>query len=527
MRLVPSVPLSVLALKSRGMRGFRTPVRGRLLLGALLLVAGACTGGDGNPGSAEPPATASPASEGSLRLGIPEEPASLDPFDPRSRAPAAVAILGEVLPQLFRVDPEGRARGFLADEETVREEPGTGVASFSLRSGARWSDGTPITTEDLRFTLETIRSGAWPGPRVGYDQVTAVEGQGVEVVLRFDGPFPGWRRLFSGEDFVLPAHRLRGKDLKAEWPGGPDVTGGPFRLGKVTPGLEVVLEGNEQWWGGGLRVKALRLLVVPDVRTMEQLLGRGELDVVWPPAGSNRVGRFRALDGVEVSVAEPGGRVVSLVANTETLSLERRRALLGLPDRDRFVDVLLAGEARRATSLASPAGGSTWLTVEPGDERELDEGVEATLVAAEEDPMAPLLGRVLESEARAGGATVELKYAEARKVDGSWLPEGRFDLAVVDEVAWPEPCWRCRFGEAGVGRGNVARVKGLEELAAAAERGEAGAVAALEARLRAEAVLLPLWRPSAVLAARGVEGVVANSWSTGPFWGAEDWTPAG
>lgn len=499
-----------------------------LLLAALLVVAGACTGGDDRPGSAEPPARTTTRAEGTLRLGVPEEPASLDPFDPRSRAPAAAAILGEVLPQLFRVDPEGQARGFLADEETVREEPGTGVASFSLRAGARWSDGTPITAEDLRFTLEVVRSGDWPGPRVGYDRVTAVEGQGVEVVLRFDGPFPGWRRLFSGEDFVLPAHRLRGKDLKAEWPGGPDLAGGPFRLGGVTPGLEVVLEGNEQWWGYGPRVKALRLLVVPDVRTMEQLLERGELDVAWPPAGSNRVGRFRALDGVEVSLAEPGGRVVSLVANTETLSLERRRALLGLPDRDRFVDVLLAGEARRATSLAGPVGGSTWLAVAPdGAGRELDERVEATLVATEEDPMVPLLGRVLESEARARGATVELKYAEARKVDGTWLPEGRFDLAIVDEVAWPEPCWRCRFGEAGVGRGNVARVKGLEELAAAAERGDAGAVTDLEARLRAEAVLLPLWRPSAVLAARGVEGVAANSWSTGPFWGAEDWTPAG
>ena len=84
---------------------------------------------------------------------------------------------------------------------------------------------------------------------------------------------------------------------------------------------------------------------------MEQLLARRELDVAWPPATANRIGRFAALDGVDVSVAEPGGTLESLVANTVTLPLDRRLAYLGLANRDRFVDVLLAGEGERAVSL--------------------------------------------------------------------------------------------------------------------------------------------------------------------------------
>jgi ABC-type transport system substrate-binding protein len=466
-----------------------------------------------------------------VRLGVPEEPASLNPFDPRARTLPAAALLGEVLPQLFKVDPAGHPVGSLADDATVKEMPGATGAAFSLRPGARWSDGTPISVEDLRFTLEAVRSSAWPGPRSGYDRLTEVAGDGPNVALTFDGPFPGWRRLFSGEDFVLPAHRLRGKNLAAEWKAGPDLAGGPFRLGPVTPGLEVVLERNDGWWGHKPKVKVIRVLVVPDVRTMEQLLDRKELDMAWPPATSNRIGRFRALSGVEVSVAEPGGRVVSLMANTETLPPERRAAFLRLLDRDRFVSVLLAGEARRATSWAPAPGGATagagtWSSASAaeGAGARLDPDSNATLVAAEEDPMAPLLGRVLESRARVQEAQVELKYAEATKVDGSWLPDGSFDLAVVDEVEWPEPCWRCQFGEASVGRGNVARVRNLGALAAAADRGEPRAAAALEGRLRSDAVLLPLWRPAAVLAARGMSGFVANSWATGPFWRAEDWS---
>jgi peptide/nickel transport system substrate-binding protein len=330
---------------------------------------------------------------------------------------------------------------------------------------------------------------------------------------------------------VLPAHRLTGKDPRVEWRLGPDTFGGPFRLGPVTPGLSVLLQRNDSWWGGRAKAAAIEVLVVPDVRTMEQLLGRRELDVAWPPATSNRIGRFRALAGVDVAVSEPGGTFEAFVANTTTLPVDRRLAYLGLANRDRFVDVLLAGEASRAVSLAGPlpgpaAGAPTWAAagVEPAAGR-LKGVVQTTLVADDEDELSPLFGRVIQQAAAAAGATVELKSDESTKVDATWLPDGRFDLALQRTVAWPEPCWSCWFAEAGTGRGNVTRVKGLTPLAAAADADPA-AVPALEARLRAEGVVLPLWRPRAVLAGRGIGGLAPNSWSLGPFWSAESWSPA-
>jgi ABC-type transport system substrate-binding protein len=482
------------------------------------------------------PSTGAPAPPGlppgTIRLGVPEEPAGLDPFDRKSRTAAGGAVLGQVLPQLFRVDPGGRAVGWLADEASVKVAGDGSSASFSLRPDARWSDGTPITTGDLRFTLDTVRGEVWPGPRAGYDRLTAVEGEGTSATFRFDGPFPGWRRLFSGADFVLPAHRLAGRDLRKEWTAGPDLAGGPFRLGPVTPGLSVVLQRNDSWWGDKARAAAIQLLVVQDVRTMEQLLARGDLDAAWPPATSNRIGRFRALDGVEVSVAEPGGAVESLVANTANLPVERRRAYLGLANRDRFVDVLLAGEAVRAVTLRGPAvipaaGNATWANagLEPDGGR-LQGAPLSTLLSPEENQLSPLLGRVLQSGAQAAGTTLELKSDDAPEVESLLLPEGRFDLALARTVAWPDPCWSCWFAEAAAGRGNVTRVTGLTSLAAAADR-DAAAVVALETRVLADALLLPLWRPRAVLAGRGVGNLVANSWQLGPFWAAESWTPPG
>ena len=492
----------------------------------------------GTTASTGPPGSAVP---GALRLAVPEEPASLDPFDRRSRTAAGSAVLGQVLPQLFRVDSGGRAVGWLADDDSIQAAPDASSVTFSLVGGAQWSDGEPITADDLRFTLQTIRGDAWPGPRAGYDRLTALDGHGSAVTFRFDGPFPGWRRLFSGADFVLPAHRLAGRDLRVEWRDGPDIAGGPFRLGPVTPGLSVLLERNDSWWGPKARVPAISVVVVPDVRTMEQLLARQEIDVAWPPVTANRIGRFRALEGVEVSVAEPGGALEALVANAAAVPVERRLGYLGLANRDRFVDVLLAGEAERAVSLSGPrpavaalspspatAAAAVWPAagLDPAAADRLRGAPTASLVAAEEDQLSGLVGRVLQTGARAGGATVELRSDESTTVDATWLPDGRFDLALVRTVAWPEPCWVCWFAEDSTGRGNVTRAKGLTTLAAAAERDPAAAPA-LEGKVKSDGLMLPLWRPRAVLAGRGISGLVANSWALGPFWNAESWAVAG
>jgi hypothetical protein len=179
-----------------------------------------------------------------------------------------------------------------------------------------------------------------------------------------------------------------------------------------------------------------------------------------------------------------------------------------------------------AASPSASAGAATWASAGGGPAGAALKGTpETTLVSDEEDEQSPLVGRVLQQGAAAAGADVELKSDESTKVDAGWLPDGTFDLALSRTVSWPEPCWSCWFADADVGRGNVTRANGLTALAAAADADPA-AVPALEARVRSDGLLLPLWRPRAVLAGRGVTGLVANSWSIGPFWSAESWSPA-
>jgi hypothetical protein len=117
----------------------------------------------------------------------------------------------------------------------------------------------------------------------------------------------------------------------------------------------------------------------------------------------------------------------------------------------------------------------------------------------------------MQKRARAAGGQLELRNAEADRVEG-WLARGEYDAAVAVAYDGPSVCWLCRWG-------------GLDEgLARAADGGDRGAVERLEQRLRDDVLLLPLWRPRAVVGARPrVSGVRANGYGLSPAWNAWEW----
>lgn len=477
-------------------------------------------------GFERPPTTARPAvaPEGSLRVGVPELPGTYNPFDIRARTPAGTQILSMVLPQLFDVAPDGTVRGRLVEEGSVEE--GRGAVRFRLVEGARWSDGAPITVDDLRFTLQVIRSEEWPGPDAGYDLVDSFEADGRTITVRFRDALPGWQRLFSGDDFVLPRHRLEGEDLSTVWAAGPDLAGGPYELVGSTLGLDAVLTANDEWWGSGPGIEDLRVLTVPDATTLEQLFERGELDVLWMPAFTDRVRQANEAE-FDVAVAPPGGRLLSVYVNTDEVPEDVRAAVLDLIDRDRFVDVLFADEAELATSWGLLESGSGWPRwfIDASKAQDID-ATTVNFVTPEEQPMGNLLIRSVQRRARSTRLSFDAVRLGTEVLDGEWLPDGDFDVALVDEVVWPDPCWRCRFDDEYEGETNWARVDEFSDLAAAADAGELGAASELERSLEEQAVLLPMWRPAAVVRSRGVEGIEANAWVFGPFSRVERWTPA-
>jgi hypothetical protein len=395
------------------------------------------------------------------------------------------AVRALVYPTLFTAQPDGTWEPSLVEPGSDRLASDRRSASFRIRRGATWSDGSAITADDLR--------------RVPEPNVVAVDGPAADgrVTVRFNQPLPGWRRIWSLTSSVTPPR--------------PGVWGGPFVLATRTPGLEAVLRRNERWYGGtGPFLDEVRLVLVPDAVTARQLLARGELDVVMPPASTVRTDQLRALDGVSVAVSSRTGWWVGLRVNPAKLNGDERRSLFRFVDLPLFVGTLLRGEAATLNGFAG-ARDTTWAVLPPAGRRPRS----VDLAGASEDPMAGVLAKAMQRGGRAAGGDIALRTAPIDQVE-QWIASGEYDAAVVTHLDGPQMCWVCRWADVDTA------------LAAAADAGDTSAARRLESRLRDDALLLPLWRPKAVVAWRdGLNGVRVNGYAPSAAWNAHEWWRAG
>ncbi|HZQ27715.1 MAG TPA: hypothetical protein VFA94_08450, partial [Acidimicrobiales bacterium] len=175
-----------------------------LAVTAAMAVGAACTHGKGarpSPGAtpsttaaaaltdAAPPLIAPGARHhttgGSARVGVWGEP------DPAAPTLAGAAVRALVLPQLFVAGVDGRWRSALVDPGSDHVAPDLRSATFKLRPRAVWSNGSPITADDLRRSADARFVAGVDGPA----------GDGT-ITVRFTQRLPGWRRLWSGTSSV-------------------------------------------------------------------------------------------------------------------------------------------------------------------------------------------------------------------------------------------------------------------------------------------------------------------------------------
>jgi len=235
--------------------------------------------------------------------------------------------------------------------------------TFSLRRNAFWSDGVPVTAEDVRFTFEIQKDPAvgWEGFEIK-DFISSVDVvDPFTVRFHFTRVYP-YQLMDANDGHILPAHAW-GKVPRNTW-GETDfepqlVTSGPFRLASHTPQQTLILERDPAYWGRP-RPYLDRVIfrVIPDVTSQVNQLLAGQVHVVEmvPPRLAERVRSSREVELVEVP-----SRTWGFVAwnNRHPLFTDRRvrRALtLGI-DRKSAVDTVYFGLARLAVG---PVLSSMW-----------------------------------------------------------------------------------------------------------------------------------------------------------------------
>ena len=224
---------------------------------------------------------------------------------------------------------------------------------FHLRRGVKFHDGRAFTSADVKFTFDSILSGALTSPkRGGFHLIQSIEAPDeATVVFHLREPSASFLWNMDRSAFgIVPTGS--GADL-ARNPIGT----GPFRVVSMVRDEEVVVERNPDYFGGAPKVNRVRFRIVPEaiVRALE--LRKGTADI----GGVNSLTPDMVLaltKEPELIAEDQPGTVLSYVAfNFDDPILahrEVRQALAYATDRATMIRYLLRGQARPASSLLPP-----------------------------------------------------------------------------------------------------------------------------------------------------------------------------
>ena len=148
--------------------------------------------------------------------------------------------------------------GLLAERIYMPED--RSWVAFKLHDDARWHDGTPITAQDVIFSLKALQNKGHPFYRFYYKNVAEAEKLGPRLVRFSFGGGPNRELpLIVGQMPVLPAHhwQAEGRDF-GESTLEPPLGSGPYKVADHEPGRYIVYEKVDAYWGADLPVNAGR-----------------------------------------------------------------------------------------------------------------------------------------------------------------------------------------------------------------------------------------------------------------------------
>ncbi|MDQ2662964.1 MAG: peptide ABC transporter substrate-binding protein [Candidatus Eremiobacteraeota bacterium] len=299
-----------------------------------LIALGACAGGSDRGATAG-------------RFDLAADPANLNPLflhQDASSVEQQVARLafepfldlderGRPVPALLQVVPTVANGGVSADGRTL---------TYRLRPSVRWSDGVPVTSADVLYTLHAILDPRNPvRSHEGYDLIDrAAAPDAHTVVFHLRRAWaPAVMTYFSygySPQFVLPAHVLRNEEplARAAFNAAPTVGDGPYQFVRWKRGDSLRYRANPGYWRGKSKLETLDVRVVPAPSTNLLLLRSGQLD--WnliAPAQQESLSGAAGIAYRYVPTATIAGLVVNL-AHPPLDDVRVRRAIAMSIDRE-------------------------------------------------------------------------------------------------------------------------------------------------------------------------------------------------
>jgi peptide/nickel transport system substrate-binding protein len=165
--------------------------------------------------------------------------------------------------------------------ESWKESPDGLTYEFKLREGLKFHNGDPFTAEDVRFSFQRYRGISAKLLKERVKSVDVVDPHRVRFVLH--APWPDFLTFYgtpaTGAAWVVPKKYIEkaGEEGFRKHPIGL----GPYRFVRQTPGVELVLDANDQYWRKKPSIKRIVIKGVSDRTTRLAMLKTGEADIAY------------------------------------------------------------------------------------------------------------------------------------------------------------------------------------------------------------------------------------------------------
>lgn len=274
-------------------------------------------------------------------------------LDPRlARDSTAYRVADLVYAGLVHITPKLEPVPDLAESW---ETPDPQTFIFKLRPGLKFSDGSPLTADDVVFTYTTLLNPEFSSPiRALFTPVKAVVAVDPQTV-KFELAAP-YAPLLSYLDVGIISKKAAesGQDISTK-----PVGAGPMKLASWNRGSDIALEANPGYWRGAPAVEKVTLKVIGDNSARAQAFEAGDLDVIQSPLSPQDVTRLTADDRFN-NVTMAGLGITYLHFNTKDPLLadpKMRQAFSMLVDQQTIVNDIYQGVDQVASSMILP---SSW-----------------------------------------------------------------------------------------------------------------------------------------------------------------------
>jgi peptide/nickel transport system substrate-binding protein len=305
--------------------------------------------------------------EKSIAIGITQSPSSLNPLDRSNFVNWYVVQL--LFPPLVQLDEESMV--FVPQLAESVENIDEQTFEVKLRSNAKWTDGTPVTVDDVLFTLGLLAHPEVNALRAtdfaileGLNQVGKLESGKIEDLtgaqkidehtIRFKTKAPvyplDFQELILQNLSLLPKHVL-GEVNPAQlfehpFMQAPDVVYGPFKFVNYSRNQYVELEANPDYFLGAPKIDKLyfRISTPTNLVTM---LESGDIDMNLPEMGRIPIEDYERVKNMAHIRTESGKPITSnfIAPNHKRMTDQRvRQAIMYAFNREMLVENLLKGE---------------------------------------------------------------------------------------------------------------------------------------------------------------------------------------